>query len=122
MSFDFSAVLTSFATIDENVVKKETESSTTVKTDERKTPQKDDFDFSFKPIELDTTSHFDDFHPITTFDEDISTNVDVDKSDLERKIIRQLEYYFGDYNLPKDRFMRDLMEVEDGKFQQQKIF
>jgi hypothetical protein len=25
---------------------------------------------------------------------------------LEKKIIRQIEYYFGDYNLPKDKFLQ----------------
>ena len=27
---------------------------------------------------------------------------------LEKKIIRQIEYYFGDYNLPKDKFIQVL--------------
>ena len=40
----------------------------------------------------------------------------IDKTDLDKKIIRQIEYYFGDYNLPKDRFMRDLMEEENGNY------
>lgn len=29
---------------------------------------------------------------------------------LESKIIRQVEFYFGDYNLPKDRFINSVME------------
>jgi len=27
----------------------------------------------------------------------------INASELEKKIIRQVEYYFGDYNLPKDK-------------------
>ena len=38
----------------------------------------------------------------------------VDASELEIKIIRQLEYYFGDFNLPKDRFMQNINEQENG--------
>jgi len=35
-------------------------------------------------------------------------------TDLEKKIIRQVEYYFGDHNLPRDRFMKSVMESNDG--------
>ncbi|XP_067001190.1 la protein homolog [Anabrus simplex] len=35
-------------------------------------------------------------------------------SDLEKKIIRQIEYYFGDINLPKDKFLREQMKLDDG--------
>jgi hypothetical protein len=27
-------------------------------------------------------------------------------SPLEKKIIRQIEHYFGDYNLPRDKFIQ----------------
>ena len=27
-------------------------------------------------------------------------------SPLEKKIIRQIEYYFGDYNMPRDKFIQ----------------
>jgi len=38
-------------------------------------------------------------------------------SDLEMKIIRQVEYYFGDYNFPKDKWMLNkVTELEDGWF------
>jgi len=30
-------------------------------------------------------------------------------SNLDKKIIRQVEYYYGDYNLPKDRFLQQLI-------------
>ncbi|KAL3856119.1 hypothetical protein ACJMK2_015312 [Sinanodonta woodiana] len=36
-------------------------------------------------------------------------------SDLEKKIIRQVEYYFGDINLPRDKFLLEqIKENEDG--------
>jgi len=35
-------------------------------------------------------------------------------SDLDRKIIRQVEYYFSDYNLPKDTFLKEQVLVDDG--------
>ncbi len=42
---------------------------------------------------------------------------DQDSPERQRQldqIVRQLEYYFGDYNLPKDRFMQDTMDDHDG--------
>ncbi|KAK3083178.1 hypothetical protein FSP39_015812 [Pinctada imbricata] len=33
---------------------------------------------------------------------------------LEKKIIKQIEYYFGDVNLPRDRFLQDALKEEDG--------
>lgn len=35
-------------------------------------------------------------------------------TDLEKKIIKQVEFYFGDKNLPKDRFLRQKAEEDDG--------
>jgi len=35
-------------------------------------------------------------------------------SPLERQIIRQVEYYFGDFNLPKDKFLQETMKEDDG--------
>lgn len=34
-----------------------------------------------------------------------ATNKDI--QDIEAKIIRQVEYYFGDYNLPRDKFLQE---------------
>lgn len=34
--------------------------------------------------------------------------------DVQRQISRQIEYYFGDYNLPRDKFMLDLMLEDEG--------
>ncbi|KAK7506349.1 hypothetical protein BaRGS_00002461, partial [Batillaria attramentaria] len=39
---------------------------------------------------------------------------DVKLSDLDYKIIRQIEYYFGDINLPKDRFLQEKIRENDG--------
>ncbi len=33
---------------------------------------------------------------------------------LEAKIIRQVEYYFGDLNLTKDKFMQEEIQKDDG--------
>lgn len=33
---------------------------------------------------------------------------------LENKIIKQIEYYFGDINLPRDKFMQEKIKEDDG--------
>ncbi|KAL5005878.1 hypothetical protein ScPMuIL_017036 [Solemya velum] len=35
-------------------------------------------------------------------------------TELEKKIIKQIEYYFGDMNLPRDRFLQEQVKLEDG--------
>ncbi|KAJ8960906.1 hypothetical protein NQ318_020205 [Aromia moschata] len=35
-------------------------------------------------------------------------------TDLEQKIIRQIEYYFGDYNLSRDKFLKEKVKEDDG--------
>uniref|UniRef100_A0AAY4E198 LA protein n=1 Tax=Denticeps clupeoides TaxID=299321 RepID=A0AAY4E198_9TELE len=35
-------------------------------------------------------------------------------SPLEKKIADQIEYYFGDHNLPRDRFLKEQLQVDDG--------
>ena len=35
-------------------------------------------------------------------------------SDLESKIIRQIEYYFGDHNLSRDRFLQEEIKKDEG--------
>lgn len=35
-------------------------------------------------------------------------------SDLEKKIIRQIEFYFGDKNLPRDKFLRQKADEDEG--------
>lgn len=34
--------------------------------------------------------------------------------DLEKKIIQQIEYYFGDINLPRDKFMQEKIKEDEG--------
>lgn len=35
-------------------------------------------------------------------------------SPLERNIIRQVEYYFGDFNLPRDKFLKECVKENEG--------
>nr|CAB3266603.1 lupus La protein homolog [Phallusia mammillata] len=37
-------------------------------------------------------------------------------NDLEKKLIRQVEFYFGDFNLHRDKFMQNEMKSNDGWF------
>jgi lupus La protein len=41
-------------------------------------------------------------------------NVKVEISPLESSIIRQVEFYFGDVNMIKDKFMREKLKEDDG--------
>ncbi|KAG8432415.1 hypothetical protein GDO86_016894 [Hymenochirus boettgeri] len=38
----------------------------------------------------------------------------VQTSDLHTKICEQIEYYFGDHNLPRDRFLKQQITLDDG--------
>lgn len=35
-------------------------------------------------------------------------------SDLEQKIIKQIEYYFGDFNLSRDKFLQEQIALDNG--------
>ncbi|XP_045458874.1 la protein homolog [Melitaea cinxia] len=37
-----------------------------------------------------------------------------EQTDLDKAIIRQVEYYFGDLNLPRDKFLREQVKLDDG--------
>ncbi|XP_076871331.1 lupus La protein [Brachyhypopomus gauderio] len=37
-----------------------------------------------------------------------------ENSPLEKKVAEQIEYYFGDHNLPRDRFLKEQMQLDDG--------
>uniref|UniRef100_A0A1I8EQI0 La domain-containing protein n=1 Tax=Wuchereria bancrofti TaxID=6293 RepID=A0A1I8EQI0_WUCBA len=37
-------------------------------------------------------------------------------TDIQQKIIEQVEYYFGDINLPRDRFLQEEIKKDDGYF------
>lgn len=41
-------------------------------------------------------------------------NKDASDSELEGAIIRQVEYYFSDVNLPRDKFLREQVKLDDG--------
>ena len=38
----------------------------------------------------------------------------------ERKILRQLEFYFSESNLPRDKFLRELVERDEDRFVEMK--
>ncbi|KTF95601.1 hypothetical protein cypCar_00036635 [Cyprinus carpio] len=33
---------------------------------------------------------------------------------LEKKVVDQIEYYFGDHNLPRDKFLKEQLQLDDG--------
>ncbi|XP_058259603.1 lupus La protein [Hemibagrus wyckioides] len=35
-------------------------------------------------------------------------------SSLEKKVAEQIEYYFGDHNLPRDKFLKEQIQLDDG--------
>ncbi|XP_014028707.1 lupus La protein homolog B [Salmo salar] len=35
-------------------------------------------------------------------------------SEVEKKVARQIEYYFGDHNLPRDKFLKEQLQLDDG--------
>jgi len=39
---------------------------------------------------------------------------DEDMSPLELKVTKQIEYYFGDHNLPRDKFLKEQLQLDDG--------
>ncbi|CAM1297698.1 SSB (predicted), partial [Pycnogonum litorale] len=47
-------------------------------------------------------------------DDSAVTNGNQDPSQLESKIIRQIEYYFGDHNLARDKFLKEQVKLDDG--------
>uniref|UniRef100_A0A1B6G0Z5 HTH La-type RNA-binding domain-containing protein n=1 Tax=Cuerna arida TaxID=1464854 RepID=A0A1B6G0Z5_9HEMI len=40
--------------------------------------------------------------------------IELDPEQRAKKIKRQIEYYFGDYNLPTDKFLREQVKLKDG--------
>lgn len=84
-------------------------------------------DLAFKPtlnapaVPINDTADLTTLHPFMTSSVEEPNEIpvlnfdDVDATDLEKKIIRQMEFYFGDFNLPKDKFMLEVMDYEDGK-------
>ncbi|PZC80276.1 hypothetical protein B5X24_HaOG214975 [Helicoverpa armigera] len=43
----------------------------------------------------------------------VEENVE-EETELESAIIRQVEYYFGDLNLPRDKFLHEQVQLDDG--------
>ncbi|XP_026112265.1 lupus La protein [Carassius auratus] len=39
---------------------------------------------------------------------------DQEMSLLEKKVAEQIEYYFGDHNLPRDKFLKEQLQLDDG--------
>lgn len=46
--------------------------------------------------------------------ETATKNGHMSAEERDKKILRQVEYYFGNYNLPKDKFLTDEMKKDDG--------
>ncbi|XP_062908274.1 lupus La protein [Mobula hypostoma] len=40
--------------------------------------------------------------------------VALEMTPLEKKICEQIEYYFGDHNLPRDKFLKEQIKLDDG--------
>lgn len=49
-----------------------------------------------------------------TESKDTNGNTEVNTTDIEKKIIKQVEFYFGDRNYSKDKFLKDKAEEDDG--------
>ncbi|CAH0749240.1 unnamed protein product [Diatraea saccharalis] len=47
-------------------------------------------------------------------EQEANDNNGVEDSELESAIIRQVEYYFSDVNLPRDKFLREQVKLDDG--------
>lgn len=43
--------------------------------------------------------------------ENVPANGDAGVAELSSKILRQVEYYFGDFNLPRDRFLQEQIKA-----------
>ncbi|KAK7081634.1 hypothetical protein SK128_021424 [Halocaridina rubra] len=42
------------------------------------------------------------------------TTAATETQELDKKIIKQVEYYFGDFNLPRDKHLQELIKNDDG--------
>jgi len=59
---------------------------------------------------IDKTDHANGDNHMTT----LSQSTTSDDSDLDKKIVRQVEYYFGDVNMVRDKFLKAEVVKEDG--------
>merc|ERR1719192_1912434 len=44
----------------------------------------------------------------------IQRKKDFTPEEINAKIVRQIEHYFGDYNLPRDKFLKETIKTDDG--------
>jgi len=58
---------------------------------------------------VDKTDHADEDNHMTTISQTTTTS-----PDLEQKIIRQIEYYFSDVNMIRDKFLKNEITKDDG--------
>jgi len=52
--------------------------------------------------------------PVTNSGDQHPTKPTMSTEELEAKIVRQIEHYFGDYNLPRDKFLKETIKADDG--------
>ena len=53
--------------------------------------------------------------PLSNSGDQKSNNKDkMSNEQLQAKIVRQVEHYFGDYNLPRDKFLKETIQSDDG--------
>ena len=51
---------------------------------------------------------------VTKSGDDNPAKETISVEELEAKIVRQIEHYFGDYNLPRDKFLKETIKEDDG--------
>ena len=52
--------------------------------------------------------------PVSNSGDHNPTKPTISTEELEAKIVRQIEHYFGDYNLPRDKFLKETIKEDDG--------
>lgn len=52
--------------------------------------------------------------PVSNSGDQNPTKPTISTEELEAKIVRQIEHYFGDYNLPRDKFLKETIKEDDG--------
>jgi len=52
--------------------------------------------------------------PVTNSGDGNQTKKDFTPEEINAKIVRQIEHYFGDYNLPRDKFLKETIKTDDG--------
>jgi len=52
--------------------------------------------------------------PVSNSGDGNQTKKDFTPEEINAKIVRQIEHYFGDYNLPRDKFLKETIKTDDG--------